>query len=329
MKKIFLIITVLTFFYSCSTSSDENGNSTTTAVPVTPSNLTGTVASSTQINLSWTDNSTNETGFKIERKTGSGTYAVVGTTATDVTTFNNTGLTQSTAYTYRVYSYNSGGNSINYSNELIITSQSVIQNTTLGTQTWQTNNLDVSTYRDGTPIPQVTNGSQWANLTTGAWCYYNNDPANGAIYGKLYNAYAVAGIHDNDPSTPNKILAPTGWHIPSDNEWVILTNYLDPNANGGFTIPNNAGGAMKVIGTTYWLSPNVGATNNSNFSALPGGKRHYSGGGFSYILSDGYWWTSSQTSTYGVFYKMNYNNANSLSQQSYMAHGMSVRCVRD
>ena len=87
------------------------------------------------------------------------------------------------------------------------------QQVTIGTQIWQSTNLDVTTYRDGTPIPQVTDPTQWANLTTGAWCYYNNDPANGTIYGKLYNWYAVAGIHDTDPSTPNKILAPQGWHV--------------------------------------------------------------------------------------------------------------------
>jgi hypothetical protein len=126
MKKIFTLILGITLAYSCSTSSDGNGNSTTTVVPVAPSNLTGTVASTTQINLSWTDNSTNETGFKIERKTGSGTYAVVGTTATDVTTFSNTGLTPSTAYTYRVYAYNVVGNSLASTNEVTLTTNALL-----------------------------------------------------------------------------------------------------------------------------------------------------------------------------------------------------------
>jgi uncharacterized protein (TIGR02145 family) len=95
----------------------------------------------------------------------------------------------------------------------------------IGTQEWQKENLNVSKYSDGTPIPQVTNASNWASLSTGAWCYYNNDPANGAIYGKLYNWYAVAGIHDAASLTNpdlRKKLAPTGWHIPTDTEWTTI-----------------------------------------------------------------------------------------------------------
>ena len=133
MKKIFALILGITLAYSCSTSSDGNGNSTTTVVPIAPSNLTGVVASPTQINLSWTDNSTNETGFKIERKTGTGNYAIVGTTSDDITTFSNTGLTPSTSYTYRVYSNNSVGNSLTYSNELNLTTTSLINLPTLTT----------------------------------------------------------------------------------------------------------------------------------------------------------------------------------------------------
>jgi hypothetical protein len=114
-----------------------------------------------------------------------------------------------------------------------------LPNVTIGTQIWSSTNLDLTTYRDGTPIPQVTDPTQWTNLTTGAWCYYNNDPANGAIYGKLYNWYAVVGIHDNDPNTPNKILAPTGWHVPTDTEWTTLTTFL-----GGESI---AGGKIQAL----------------------------------------------------------------------------------
>ena len=94
-----------------------------------------------------------------------------------------------------------------------------------GTQDWTIENAKVETYRDGTEIPQVTDASVWANLTTGAWCYYDNDPTKG----KLYNWYAVAGIHDSDPNTPNKEFAPEGWHVPSDAEWIILENYLIAN----------------------------------------------------------------------------------------------------
>lgn len=120
------ILFFVTLLFSCSTSNDGNGNSSTTVVPVTPSNLTGTVASTVQINLSWTDNSTNETAFKIERKTGTGTYVAVASTAANTTTYNDIGLTPNTAYTYRVYANNAIGNSLTYSNELTLTTTSAI-----------------------------------------------------------------------------------------------------------------------------------------------------------------------------------------------------------
>ena len=83
-----------------------------------------------------------------------------------------------------------------------------------GTQDWAIENAEVVTYRDGTPIPQVTDQAEWANLTTGAWCYINNDPTKP----RLYNWYAVMGVHDTDPNTPNKEFAPEGWHVPTDAE---------------------------------------------------------------------------------------------------------------
>jgi uncharacterized protein (TIGR02145 family) len=192
----------------------------------------------------------------------------------------------------------------------------------IGAQTWTSKNLDITTYRDGTPIPQVTDPTQWQNLTTGAWCYYNNDPANGTTYGKLYNWYAVAGIHDNDDNTPNKILAPTGWHVPTDAEWSTLTTYLG----------EVAGGKMKATGTSQWLTPNTGATNSSGFSGLPGGYRHY-GQGFLEIKSGGYWWCSSEinTSINYAWSRSLFNNTDSAYSldSGYEAHGYSVRCLKD
>jgi uncharacterized protein (TIGR02145 family) len=204
-----------------------------------------------------------------------------------------------------------------------------LPNVTIGTQIWASTNLDVTTYRDGTPIPQVTDPTQWGNLTTGAWCYYNNDPANGAIYGKIYNWYAVAGIHDNDPNTPNKILAPTGWHIPSDTEWNSIINFLDPNANGGLTVPNVAGSAMKETGTTYWFSPNTGATNSSGFTGLPGGYR-FVDGSYAGLGINGYWWSSSENGVGGAWYRnLNFESTNATKIGQGKELGYSVRCIRD
>jgi uncharacterized protein (TIGR02145 family) len=205
---------------------------------------------------------------------------------------------------------------------LIEATTAPMPNVTIGTQIWSTRNLDVTTYRDGTPIPQVTDPTQWQNLTTGAWCYYNNDPANGAIYGKLYNWYAVAGIHDNNPATPNKILAPTGWHVPSDTEWTTLTTFL-----GGESV---AGGKMKSTGTSLWESPNTGATNESGFSALPGGQNFI---GFVHQGLVGYWWSSSINTTLGSTSSYSRRILNNYIGIGLGGHsfgiGISVRLLKD
>ncbi len=125
---------------------------------------------------------------------------------------------------------------------------------TICNQTWTKANLNVSKYRNGDIIPQVSSPTQLQTITSGAWCYYNNDSAYGSIYGKMYNWYAV-----NDP----RGLAPTGYHIPSLDEWIILRDCL-----GGQLI---AGGKMKEAGTSHWNSPNVNASNSSGFTGLPGG----------------------------------------------------------
>jgi uncharacterized protein (TIGR02145 family) len=191
----------------------------------------------------------------------------------------------------------------------------------IGTQEWMKENLNVSKYSDGTIIPQVTDSAQWANLTTGAWCYYNNDPANGAVYGKLYNWYAVAGIHDNDPNTPNKILAPTGYYIPTDDEWTNLITFL-----GG---TDAAGGVMKST-TFHWNTPNLGATNSSNFTGLPGGYLQIPEGWFQMIGINGFWWSFSEQSIDYSWGRSiaNYTTQSSRPQPNKKA-GISVRCIRN
>ncbi len=211
----------------------------------------------------------------------------------------------------------------NQINNLQVAISNSVPSVQIGSQIWSSKNLDVTTYRDGTPIPQVTDPTQWANLTTGAWCYYNNDPANEAVYGKLYNWYAVAGIHDNDPNTPNKILAPLGWHVPTDAEWTILTNFL-----GG---ENIAGGKMKVPGNYYWFNNDPDSSNISGFNALPGGNRS---GTFSGLNSRGYWWSSTEQSLNSCcsWYREIYNSGLGIYRNgNYPSknNGMSVRLVKD
>jgi len=182
----------------------------------------------------------------------------------------------------------------------------------IGEQVWMTKNLGVSTYRNGDIIPQVTNPAQWSSLTTGAWCYYDNEAANGTKYGKLYNWYAV-----NDP----RGLAPIGYHVPSDEEWSTLTTFL-----GGDEV---AGGKMKSTGTTLWSSPNTDASNSSGFAGLPGGNR-YLNGTFYYIGLNGDWWSSTENNTTNAWHRhFNYGNGNVVRNNLNKTNGCSVRCLRD
>lgn len=183
----------------------------------------------------------------------------------------------------------------------------------IGTQIWMTKNLNVSRYRNGAIIPQVTDPTEWANLTTGAWCYDYNDTSIGGVYGKLYNWYAV-----NDP----RGLAPNGWHIPSDDEWATLTTYL-----GGLSV---AGGELKESGISHWRSPNAGATNNSGFTAIPGGYRD-GDGTFHLAGANGYWWTSSESSaTNGINRRILYDSGFAYRSILYgKGNAFSIRCVKD
>ncbi len=195
----------------------------------------------------------------------------------------------------------------------------------IGTQIWMTRNLNVTRYRNGDPIPQVTNATQWANLTTGAWCYYQNNTSNGIVYGKLYNWYVL-----NDP----RGLAPTGWHVPTDAEWSTLINCLDPNADGGNILPNVAGGKMKATGTIQagtglWQYPNAEVTNASGFTGLPGGFRDVDGT-FGDVRKFGYWWSSSEYFTMYAWYRnLNFDSSNATRSYNSMNYGFSVRCLKD
>ena len=168
MKNVLLLLSTVLIFIGCST----NNNGTVTVVPIAPTNLTGSVISTSQVNLSWTDNATNEDGYKIERKSGSGTYAVVGSMGVNLTTFSDLGLTPNTTYTYRVYANNSAGNSLQYSNEVTVTTQDNIPS-------WLTNGLVAFYPFSGNAGDSSGNGNHGmvngATLTTDR--FGNNDKA--------------------------------------------------------------------------------------------------------------------------------------------------------
>jgi uncharacterized protein (TIGR02145 family) len=182
----------------------------------------------------------------------------------------------------------------------------------IGTQIWMAENLRTTKYNDGTSIPQVTDAAAWSNLMTPGYCWYNNDAATyKATYGALYNWYTVNRGN----------LCPSGWHVPSDAEWTGLTAYL-----GGEAF---AGGKLKEAGTTHWRTPNTGATNESGFTALPGGGR-LNFGTYYYIGSYGYWWCSTEYSTPNAWNRsMYYGNANVNRVDYDKQYGFSVRCLRD
>jgi uncharacterized protein (TIGR02145 family) len=182
---------------------------------------------------------------------------------------------------------------------------------TIGDQVWMAENLNVDKFRNGDPIPHAQTAEEWQQAGENgqpAWCYYDNDPANGKIYGKLYNWYAVSDWRG---------LAPEGWRIPSDEDWEKLIKLL-----GG---EEAAGGKLKATDTTYWQSPNTGANNETGFSALPSGGRFYNGDfiGFGHA---GVWWSS----THALSMSMSYDDGGVISGSGgHEAFGFSARCLRN
>lgn len=190
--------------------------------------------------------------------------------------------------------------------------------TTICGHTWTTSNLDVNTYRNGDPIPQVTDPLAWVALTTGAWCWYNNDSATFHNVGRLYNWYAV-----NDP----RGLAPEGWHVLTDTEWGAMESCLGEDT---------VGYRIRSAGAGHWPGPATDADNSSGFSGLPSGMRS-EGGVFSHAGSSAVYWTSvsgSETDAWCVRLIHHINNKGipaMITGVGYMgkSDGYAVRCVKD
>ena len=187
----------------------------------------------------------------------------------------------------------------------------------IGTQTWMAENLRTTKYRNGNPIPNVVDNAAWQSLTTGAYCWYNNEAAsNKNTYGALYNWYSV---------TDSRNIAPAGFHVASDAEWTKLENYLvsvGVPANGG-------GGALKETGFSHWSSPNKDATNSIGFKALPGGGRVFNGQ-FAMVGTDGIWWNSTGNDSGSAWSRRLFNSFPIVFRfNSNKQFGLSVRCVKD
>jgi uncharacterized protein (TIGR02145 family) len=182
----------------------------------------------------------------------------------------------------------------------------------IGSQVWMAENLKTTKYKDGSPLPNITDASAWYKLTTGAYCWYNNDVVNKATYGALYNGHAAIDSHN---------VCPSGWHVPGDAEWTSLSTYL-----GGEKV---AGRKLKESGIAHWQSPNFGTFNESGFTGLPGGYFIFNTG-FNYICQMGGWWSSTEYSSTDSWSRyLSFTNSNLTRGNSDKSRGLSVRCIRD
>ena len=219
------------------------------------------------------------------------------------------GLEPNTTYHVRAYATNSAGTG--YGSTMSFTTLrgavdadgNAYPTVIIGGQEWFAENLRTTRYNDGTPIPNFTNA--WEILSTGAYCWYDNDPANVKTYGALYNWHAV---------NTGK-LCPTGWHVPTDVEWTALTDYVGSDAG------------TKLKSTSGWNAGGNG-TDDYGFSALPGGLRY--GGYFVGVENSGYWWSSTNLDGANAWYRfMNYGFGDVTPGGNGKKCGFSVRCVRD
>jgi len=233
-----------------------------------------------------------------------------------------TGLSPNTTYYARAYANNSAGtglgNIITFkTTEMVYDNEGqVCLSIKIGTQEWTANNLSVRHYNNGDSIPNITSDSLWEKLKTGAYCDYANTPANSITYGKLYNYYTVV-----DPRN----VCPSGFHVPSDSDWTVLTTYL-----GGESV---AGDKLKETGTNHWERDGGGrtdgGTNDFGFTALPGGYRDDTGPFYS-IRLEGYWWSSTELENYDSYLR----NITAISKAIYRGYnhkenGFSVQCVKN
>jgi uncharacterized protein (TIGR02145 family) len=200
----------------------------------------------------------------------------------------------------------------------------------IGNQEWMAENLKTSVYRNGDAIANVTDNAQWHELTTAAWCSYYNDSQFECPFGKLYNWYVIA-----DPRN----VCPTGWHVPTDDEWNILLVTLDPQTDITAIGPqySNAGAKLKSEGTQYWTSPNEFANNESGFSALPAGARNYGIGEFyngvlesSTTGNSAAWWSSTMIGPTASWYRnLSHSTADVWRGGALGQMGFSVRCIKN
>ncbi len=228
-----------------------------------------------------------------------------------------TGLNPNTTYYARAYATNGflmgyGSNEVFTTNGTVTDIDGNVYNSiTIGERVWLVENLKTTKYNNGDPIPNITDNVEWATTSSGAYCDYENSPSNSATYGRLYNWYSV--------SVGN--LCPTGWNVASKAEWFLLGENL-----GSWDV---VGGKLKETGTVHWQSPNTGATNESGFTALPGGVR-YINGSFYELGFSGTWWSSTPVELSAYFFSLSYDSGDfGWGFYSNKSPGLSIRCIKN
>ena len=338
---LYLIAIIVTFSACDKTGgvvNNEGGNNT----PTKPILTTSSVSLITDATATSGGNITSDGGASIIARGVCWNTSQYPTTANNITTDGNgmgifsssiTGLAQDSKYYVRAYATNSVGTT--YGNEQSFNTAkgqtvtdldgNVYHTVSIGTQTWMVENLKTTRYRNGEAILNVTNNTSWAALTTGAYCDYNNAPSNSVTYGKLYNWYAA---------TDSRNIAPTGWHVPTDEEWTNLTDFVTAHLGTSLNVAKAL--AAKTDWSTYNATGTIGfnltLNNSTGFSALPGGFRLYLNGEFRNLYSDGRWWSATEVSLGSALYRLMSYNSGNVSQNEYYnskQFGFSVRCVKD
>ena len=326
--KIYLFIIGI-FLIILTACKDKNDDNQIEQIPILTTNNATSITSTTAI---CTGHINYDGGFPITAKgvcwstlplpTISNNNTNDGTGIDDFTS-TLTNLSINTKYYVRAYATNRLG--AGYGNQISFTTLqgnagtvsdidgNVYHTVGIGTQIWMVENLKTTKYNDGTTIPLITDGTTWSNLSSPAYCWYNNDSVTYKnTYGALYNWDA---IHTNK-------LCPLGWHIPTDSEWVVLIKHV-----GGDT---TAGGKLKEAGITHWSVPNTGATNSTYFYALPGGYRNGNLGSFVGIKDNGFWWSSSESNASESWCRIIYFSSDDIFRENIKkTSGFSVRCLKD
>jgi len=241
--------------------------------------------------------------------------SITGNTDTNISA-SLTGLTQNTTYHFRIKAENSlgvsSGADITFTTPATMTDYdgNIYESVIIGTQTWLAGNLKTTKLNDGTAIPNIIDDGEWYNLLAPGYAWYNHDENTyKEDYGALYNWYTV--------NTSN--LCPSGWHVPSDSEWMVMITSLG----------ENVAIKLKETGIEHWVSPNAGVTNESGFTGLPGGWR-YNGGGFNGINYYGSFWTSTEFNTTEAYTRnLGYGWGGCDRNNVVKSTGFSVRCIKD